>query len=169
MPGERISSLLNRWLRPGGWRHILLVLIYHTWGGGLNHIVVLWVGSVSSVLYAVAHSVFYAANLHQSYFHRFSSRKKDWGRKGNEVQSHLAIPDGKIKRICPGQWIIRDNRLGFGAKKFRIQGISSGTAGHPVEWGPGQARCDCTWSLGSVTHRWVGVFLTIVVYAIIDA
>ena len=44
----------------------------------------------------------------------------------------------KIQGICPGQRIIRDNELSFGAKQFRIQGISSGTAGDPVERNPGQ-------------------------------
>jgi len=39
----------------------------------------------------------------------------------------------KIQGICPGQRIIRDSELGFGVKKFRIQGISSGTAGDPGE------------------------------------
>ena len=44
----------------------------------------------------------------------------------------------KIQGIYPGQRIIRDNELSFGAKQFRIQGISSGTAGDPVERNPGQ-------------------------------
>jgi len=39
----------------------------------------------------------------------------------------------KIQGISPGQRIIRDSELVFGAKKFRIQGISSGTAGDPGE------------------------------------
>jgi len=44
----------------------------------------------------------------------------------------------KIQGICPGQRIIRDSELGFGVKKFRIQGISSGTAGDPGKRDPGQ-------------------------------
>ena len=44
----------------------------------------------------------------------------------------------KIQGICPGQRIIRDNELRFGSKQFRIQRISSGTAGDPVERGPGE-------------------------------
>jgi len=44
----------------------------------------------------------------------------------------------KIQEICPGQRIFRDNESGFGVKKFRIQGISSGTEGDPVERNPGQ-------------------------------
>jgi len=39
----------------------------------------------------------------------------------------------KTQGICPGQRIIRDNELGFGAKQFRIQRISSGTARDSVE------------------------------------
>ena len=44
----------------------------------------------------------------------------------------------KIQGICPGQQIILDNKLGFGAKQFRIPGISSRTTGDPVERNPGQ-------------------------------
>jgi len=35
----------------------------------------------------------------------------------------------KTQGICPGQRIIRDSELVFGAKKFRTQGISSGQQG----------------------------------------
>jgi len=51
----------------------------------------------------------------------------------------------KIQGICPGQRIIRDSELGFGVKKFRIQGISSGTAGDPGKRDPGQR--------GATVHR----------------
>ena len=59
-----------------------------------------------------------------------------------ELQSHLTVPDGqnpnKTQGICPEQRIIRDNELGFGAERFTIQGISSGTTGDPVEGNLGQ-------------------------------
>jgi len=55
----------------------------------------------------------------------------------------------KIQGICPGERIIRDSELGFGVKKFRIQGISSGTAGDPGKRDPGQRGAtvlECTWN-----------------------
>ena len=47
-------------------------------------------------------------------------------------------PMVEIQGICPGQRIIRGSELCFGAKQFRIQGISSGTAGDSVERNPGK-------------------------------
>jgi len=44
----------------------------------------------------------------------------------------------EIRRICAGERIIWDNRLGFSEKEFQIQGISSGIAGNSVERGPGE-------------------------------
>ena len=44
----------------------------------------------------------------------------------------------EIRGIRPGHRITRDNMLGFGAKQFPIQRISSRAAGDPVEQGPGQ-------------------------------
>jgi len=60
---------------------------------------------------------------------RFSEKRIAVGMYSRTSLSRMA----KIQGICPGQRIIRDSGLGSGAKKFRIQGISSGTAGDPGE------------------------------------